>query len=366
MEKQYFSLETKVEFGEVVNGNKTFKCYVAYPELNRKKIDIPKEVFEEALSTALGIPVVAHFFKDGKLGGHESDLVKVGFQTRMTGKTHAYGVVRYDKMPYWEERSDGKEWLCMDGYLFTNRFPEAEKILKATQSMEVKLDFESVTGEYKKVKGLRFLALCALNPKGVTETFEDSRFEQFSINPYENEYLEEYYDRMRELFKSDEFAKQQDMINSAVWLNELIEEISEIYGYDCTEEDVKLLYECFYEERTEEFAVPEKYKHIDFKPPVGVAKQAQRGLDLRAKQPDSNKCCTPVGLARARQLINRQNLPPSTIKRMKSYFDRHQVDKKGEGWGKDSKGYQAYLIWGNEAGYRWAKKIVNQMNKAGS
>lgn len=148
------------------------------------------------------------------------------------------------------------------------------------------------------------------------------------------------------------------------WIDELVEEISEIYDYECTDDDLDDLYESFSCEYEEDFAVPEKYEHINFKPPIGVAKAAQRGLNLRDKQLNSNKCCTAVGLARARQLINRQQLSPSTIKRMKSYFDRHEVDKSGEGWGKDSKGYQAWLIWGGDAGYRWAKKIVAQIKKA--
>jgi hypothetical protein len=41
---------------------------------------------------------------------------------------------------------------------------------------------------------------------------------------------------------------------------------------------------------------------------------------------------TPVGLARARQLLNRQELSPQTIDRMVSYFARHEVDKQGSTW----------------------------------
>lgn len=45
---------------------------------------------------------------------------------------------------------------------------------------------------------------------------------------------------------------------------------------------------------------------------------------------------------------------------MKAYFDRHQVDKRGRGWGVDSKGWQAWLLWGGDPGYRWAKEIVSR------
>jgi len=42
---------------------------------------------------------------------------------------------------------------------------------------------------------------------------------------------------------------------------------------------------------------------------------------------------------------------------MVSFFARHEVDKQGEGWGVDSKGYQAWLLWGGEPGRAWAKQI---------
>jgi len=55
---------------------------------------------------------------------------------------------------------------------------------------------------------------------------------------------------------------------------------------------------------------------------------------------------TPVGLARARQLLHRQELSPTTIDRMVSYFARHEVDKQGSSWETYGKGRQAWDGWG--------------------
>lgn len=93
-------------------------------------------------------------------------------------------------------------------------------------------------------------------------------------------------------------------------------------------------------------------------PPASVAAAARRGLELRAEQPPSNRGGTAVGVARARDLANRKGIPLSTLKRMASFFARHEVDKSGEGWGKDSKGYQAWLLWGGNPGRAWANRIV--------
>lgn len=108
-------------------------------------------------------------------------------------------------------------------------------------------------------------------------------------------------------------------------------------------------------------AAPEKYSHIDFTPSAAVSKAAARGLELRNKH---GRGGTAVGVARARDLSNGKQLSPSTIKRMKAYFDRHQSDKSGEGWGVDSAGYIAWLLWGGDSGYSWAKKVCKQMDAA--
>ena len=94
-----------------------------------------------------------------------------------------------------------------------------------------------------------------------------------------------------------------------------------------------------------------------FVPPEAVRSNAKRGLELRAKY---NRGGTEVGVARARDLSNGSSLSLDTLKRMSSFFARHEVDKKGEGWGVDSAGYVAWLLWGGDAGWAWAKRIINE------
>ena len=94
-----------------------------------------------------------------------------------------------------------------------------------------------------------------------------------------------------------------------------------------------------------------------FVPPQPVRANAKRGLELRKEH---NRGGTEVGVARARDLSNGSALSLDTIKRMNSYFARHEVDKKGEGWGVDSAGYIAWLLWGGDAGWSWAKGILRE------
>ena len=104
-----------------------------------------------------------------------------------------------------------------------------------------------------------------------------------------------------------------------------------------------------------------KYDGIDFTPPEGAREAAKRALDVRETKPPSQRGMTPVGIARARDLINGVKMSPDTVRRMKAFFDRHEVDKKGATFGEQGKGWQAWNGWGGDAGFSWAKKVVGQM-----
>ena len=117
-----------------------------------------------------------------------------------------------------------------------------------------------------------------------------------------------------------------------------------------------------------------KYDHIDFKPSESVANAAARGLELRKKNKgrgglnvqQAAKQGIGSGVARAVSLKNRKTLSPSTVRRMKAFFDRHQKSKKIDA-GKTpatDKGYIAWMLWGGDPGRSWAEKICRQMDAA--
>jgi Pyruvate/2-oxoacid:ferredoxin oxidoreductase delta subunit len=97
-----------------------------------------------------------------------------------------------------------------------------------------------------------------------------------------------------------------------------------------------------------------------FTPPADVARNAQRALDVRATKPPSQQGMTPVGLARANQLANRDPVSLDTVQRMVSYFARHEVDKQGATWDEQGKGWQAWYGWGGDEGRTWANQIMKE------
>ena len=106
-------------------------------------------------------------------------------------------------------------------------------------------------------------------------------------------------------------------------------------------------------------------EEIDLTPTDGMAKEAQKGLDWRKDGHDGG---TSVGLARARQLVNKQELSPNTVRRMHSFFSRHEVDKQGEGFspgepGFPSNGRVAWALWGGDPGQTWARAKTESLDR---
>ena len=99
-----------------------------------------------------------------------------------------------------------------------------------------------------------------------------------------------------------------------------------------------------------------------FSPPAGARAAARRAIKFK-EEGKAKGAGTAVGWTRARQLANGETLSLSTVKRMYSYFSRHEVDKKGKDWANQSNpsnGYIMWLAWGGDAGYSWSRGIVER------
>ena len=102
-----------------------------------------------------------------------------------------------------------------------------------------------------------------------------------------------------------------------------------------------------------------------YKTTEGMKTEAQRGLDWRK---EFGRGGTEVGIARARDIVNDKSLSEDTVKRMYSFFSRHEVDKKAEGFRPGEEGYPsngriAWALWGGDAGFSWSKDKVNGMDE---
>ena len=104
---------------------------------------------------------------------------------------------------------------------------------------------------------------------------------------------------------------------------------------------------------------------VDTVPTDGMVTEAKRGLEWRK---EFGRGGTIIGMTRANQIVNKTKLSPRTVRRMHSFFSRHEVDKRAEGFrpgedGYPSNGRIAWALWGGDAGQSWARKKVAQLDR---
>ena len=104
---------------------------------------------------------------------------------------------------------------------------------------------------------------------------------------------------------------------------------------------------------------------IDTVPTDSMVSEAKRGLEWRK---EFNRGGTRVGATRANQIINKVKLSPSTVRRMFSFFSRHESDKTGQGFDRGEEGYPsrgriAWALWGGDAGFSWSRAKVKQLDR---
>lgn len=102
-----------------------------------------------------------------------------------------------------------------------------------------------------------------------------------------------------------------------------------------------------------------------YAPTGGMKAAARRAL---AWKKEGKRGGTIVGTTRANQIVNGTKLSESTVKRMYSFFSRHEVDKKAKGFSPGEEGYPspgkvAWDLWGGDAGFAWSRKLVAQMER---
>ena len=111
-----------------------------------------------------------------------------------------------------------------------------------------------------------------------------------------------------------------------------------------------------------EYETDSMSKADGYSPPAGARSAARRAIKFK-EDGKANGAGTSVGWTRAGQLARGESLSLSTVKRMHSYFSRHEVDKKGKDWGNTanpSNGYIMWLAWGGDSGFSWSRSIVNR------
>lgn len=148
---------------EKINLFTKVKIHVAYEGLNRNSSFISKETFSKAAESARFCPIVGEWSEndeDFKGHGGKIEITDNGIEYKNT--TVTYGCISNEE-PTWElvEQEDGtsKEYFTLVGYIWTNRFPELESIVKDGQKFH-SMEIEIINSNYTKMDGKN---VCVIN-----------------------------------------------------------------------------------------------------------------------------------------------------------------------------------------------------------
>lgn len=101
-----------------------------------------------------------------------------------------------------------------------------------------------------------------------------------------------------------------------------------------------------------------------FTPNAGMKAAARKAIKFK-EDGKATGAGTPVGWGRARDIVAGRSMSLSVVRRMFSFFSRHEESSKGgKDWGNNanpSNGYIMWLAWGGDAGFAWSRAIVNRM-----
>ena len=108
-----------------------------------------------------------------------------------------------------------------------------------------------------------------------------------------------------------------------------------------------------------------------YSPNDGMKAAARRAIQWK-EDGKAKGAGTAVGWGRARDIVAGRSMSLSVVKRMYSFFSRHEVDKQAEGFSSGEEGYPSkgrvmWDAWGGDAGFSWSRGIAERnKNKADS
>ena len=248
------------KFSNIHKFNSQFsKCSVAiaYHGDNRNFSSISKEVFEKMIPSLYGIPVVGEWkVTEDDYGSHGGKIEISDEGINYVETTKPFGFVGQDADVYWETitEEDGQEHeylVASPIYLWTSRYPEAEKVLEGqnNQSMEIQvISGEARDDGYFDITDAEFSALCIFGSE-VEPAFESSSFKQFNLD---KETFKAEFNLMVKELKQSAFEGGENVTKSP------IEEIKdEVFEEEVVEEVVEITEETT-DETVEEVATEEE------------------------------------------------------------------------------------------------------------
>jgi hypothetical protein len=138
-------------------------------------------------------------------------------------------------------------------------------------------------------------------------------------------------------------------------------------GWEPTAYSIGMMYQDAQVVDAEEHTMDMMTKAEGYAPTSGMKAAARRALKWK-EEGKATGAGTPVGWGRATDIAAGRSMSLSVVKRMYSFFSRHEVDKKGKDFNNTSNPSNGRIMWdawGGDAGFSWSRAIVKrEMDKA--
>ena len=258
-------LKTPCEFIDIVPINPLISkcqikvCYVG-EQPNRNGSVITREVAEGIANSLPGSPIVGRYLEEkGDFEEHSRELVIEKGELKFVDLTQPYGFVDLGAKVWFQDFSDDgvtHTYLMTEGYIWTGRYPEAQRIIEKGNNQSMELDNENLKGTWAQNgnNGYEFFiineavisALCILG-EDVEPCFEGATIGkvQFSL---EEDFKEKIFSLMTEmkeiLSKGGEPVKDFELENTEPIEEEVNSkeeniEVEEVTEYEVVEDAVE-------------------------------------------------------------------------------------------------------------------------------
>lgn len=113
-------------------------------------------------------------------------------------------------------------------------------------------------------------------------------------------------------------------------------------------------------EMTDEYQkdLEKEFSTVNLEIPEGVQLNAQKGLELRKQY---SKGGAPVSLSFAKYLTTEKEISTDKLRRAYTYFQKHRSNRSVDSETPSAE-YIDWLLWGGDAGYKWAEETVERLN----
>ena len=181
MHKSVF-IENSIEFINITPLNPLISkcqikvCYVG-DEPNRNKSIITKEVATQMANSLPGSPIVGYYNEEKQDFEEHNKLIEISNgQFRLKDMTRPYGFVDLNAKVWFAKYLDDdtveREYLMTEGYIWTGRYPETQRIINAGNNQSMELDDKIINAYWTKdnkgkpqffiINEAIFSALCVL------------------------------------------------------------------------------------------------------------------------------------------------------------------------------------------------------------